>query len=354
MQPAIHAAPPQRLAPEMSIGCCLGINRIQQIKMSDHFERPEGEYLSDYRHQPFIINNASPGRINPNISRIGPTDTVCQSHLNLIAESGCNAVLGNVARHIGSRAINFTRVFARKGTAAMWTTTSVGVHDYFASCHTSIGLWAARNKTARFVNEESGIAVDQLWWQRRSDDLFDQPGPCGTGNVMSPPVNDSLRVLSRQYDRAHPDRTPPIVFNRNLTLTVRVEPFYLSGPTDIGKPADYGVCKHYRQRHQFRCLSAGITKHDALITRPPGVNALGDVRRLTTDGVENRTSICDHPALRCGVADFPQRLADKPRQINIAFSRYLAPNQHHADSDERLTSNATTRVFRQHGIEYRI
>jgi hypothetical protein len=119
----------------------------------------------------------------------------------------------------------------------------------------------------------------------------------------------------------------------------------------LGEPACDLVRNGDRQRHQFLCLIAGITEHHALVPRPTGIDATGDVRRLPID--PNFHSACAAIESKFGivkayVADSPSR---NLLEVNLRRCGHLAGNISVPKRKQRLGGNSSTRVLFQYGIK---
>ena len=76
---------------------------------------------------------------------------------------------------------------------------------------------------------------------------------------------DLLGVLRRDDDIGNADRLAVFVNDRDLRLRIGPKPFRLAALADARQLAAEPVRKHNRRRHQFRCVVAGETEHEALV-----------------------------------------------------------------------------------------
>ena len=132
-----------------------------------------------------------------------------------------------------------------------------------------------------------------------------------------------LVVLGRDNHGIQPHRASLGVFNGDLALAIRSQPFDGSGFALFAQISGNPVRDRDRHRHQLRRLVAGESDHHALIagsgqserirsltlsTFEGDIDAFLDVRALLADADDDITGIGINPERRIGVADFPQRL----------------------------------------------
>ena len=84
---------------------------------------------------------------------------------------------------------------------------------------------------------------------------------------------------------------PPSILDRDLRFAVGAKIWQYLFLPDFGQPLGQFVRQHDRHRHQFWGLTAGITGHQALVAGAADINSLRDIRRLRTDGIQNRAGI---------------------------------------------------------------
>ena len=100
--------------------------------------------------------------------RIGHADRVRQLHFAAIGQSAGDDVLGDVARHVGSRAIDLGRIFSAERAAAVTSHAAVGVDDDLASGESGVAHRSADDKASRGIDVILRVFVEQM---RRDDGL---------------------------------------------------------------------------------------------------------------------------------------------------------------------------------------
>src|SRR6185369_6382628 len=163
-----------RLVPaEVSISRCLLEYRPPQIQALDY---PRGSELEVFAHQArqlLFIDLASASSVDQYRDGIGYSDRVSQLDFAAIREPGGYDVLRNVTRHVGSRAIDFRRVLARKSAAAVSARAAVRVDDYLAARQPGVALRSANHKTSRWIDVKACAAVHHLSGHYRANDVID-------------------------------------------------------------------------------------------------------------------------------------------------------------------------------------
>ncbi len=84
--------------------------------------------------------------------RFGDANRVSQLNFATFGQAGGNDVLGNVAGHVGSGAVDLGRVLAAESTAAVATPTAVGVDDDLATGQTAVAVRTADDELAGRVD----------------------------------------------------------------------------------------------------------------------------------------------------------------------------------------------------------
>ena len=80
----------------------------------------------------------------------------------MTAKTGCDQVLGNVTGRIGTGPVDLGRVLAGKSAAPVVSETSVSITDDFSAGQAGITLGPTNYKTARGVDQDPGLAVEQI------------------------------------------------------------------------------------------------------------------------------------------------------------------------------------------------
>src|SRR5205085_2292662 len=77
----------------------------------------------------------------------------------LRGEAGRNNILGNIARHVGSRAIDLGRILAAEGAAAVASSTAVGIDNNLTAGQAAVAVRSAFKEAAGGIDvAEDGIA----------------------------------------------------------------------------------------------------------------------------------------------------------------------------------------------------
>ncbi len=91
-------------------------------------------------------------RVDPHRHRLRDTDGVGELHLDLVRQARGDEVLGDVARHVGGRAIDLRRVLAGEGAAAVTAVAAVGVDDDLAAGQARVAVRSADDELAGRVD----------------------------------------------------------------------------------------------------------------------------------------------------------------------------------------------------------
>ena len=87
---------------------------------------------------------------------------ICYLHQRAVGYSGRNEVLGDVARGIGCRTVDFGGVFAREGSAAMCAVSAVSVDDYLTSRQSGVAVRTSDDEFSRGVDEQFEVVGKQF------------------------------------------------------------------------------------------------------------------------------------------------------------------------------------------------
>ncbi len=83
--------------------------------------------------------------IDVDADRLGDADGVGELDLAPLGQAGGDDVLGDVAGHVGGRAVDLGGVLAAEGAAAVPAHAAVGVHDDLAAGHARVAVRARRS-----------------------------------------------------------------------------------------------------------------------------------------------------------------------------------------------------------------
>ena len=76
--------------------------------------------------------------------RLGDADGVGQLNGAAIRQLGCDDVLGQIARHVGSGAVDLGGILAGKGPATVWRGTAIGIDNDLAPGQAGIAVRVRR------------------------------------------------------------------------------------------------------------------------------------------------------------------------------------------------------------------
>jgi hypothetical protein len=174
----------------------------------------------------------------------------------------------------------------------------------------------------------------------------------------------SVRSPSSCSSRSRP---PALVDHRDLGLAVGTQVRDGSDASHLGQALREPVGQPDRQRHQVRCLVAGVPEHHALVPGALGVegvlaagsgaelvrgiDSLRDVGRLGVKGHEHAACVAVEPVGVVVVPDLADRLARQRRDVHVSRRRHLAGHHNKTSRQEGLAGDPAGRVALQHGVE---
>ena len=241
--------------------------------------------------------------------RLGNADGVGKLDRATVGQLGGNDVLGQVARGVGSRAVDLGGVLAGEGATAVRRRAAVGVDDDLAAGKAGVAIGSTDHELAGRVDVPVAIVGDLEVAERLADVRLDD-----AAHLLGVPVR--VEMLGRQHDLRHVGGLAVGIAHGDLALGVWAElaglaiAFMARG----GQQFEDLVAVVDRSRHEVRGLAAGIAEHDALVagtflalTVGGVVDALADIRRLA---VQQHFDLGRLPVEACLlVADLTDRLA---------------------------------------------
>jgi hypothetical protein len=105
--------------------------------------------------------------VDVDADRLGDADGVGQLDLAALGQARGHDVLGDVAGHVGGRAIHLRGVLAAERPAAVTAATAVGVDDDLATRHARVAVRAADHELAGRVDVVDERVVDELGGEHR-------------------------------------------------------------------------------------------------------------------------------------------------------------------------------------------
>src|ERR1035437_7668234 len=147
-------------AAEVPVGRGLAIDRTAQVERLDDLARLQLEVCPHQARNQMGINLLGSEGIPQYADGVSHSDRVRELHFAAIRQSGSHDVLGDVARHVRSRAIDLRRILAAERAAAVASHAAVRVHDDLASGQTGIAHGSADHKTPGGIDVVLGVFVE--------------------------------------------------------------------------------------------------------------------------------------------------------------------------------------------------
>src|SRR5690606_19834336 len=141
-------------ASHMAICCGFSINRLAQFESRfDTIRRHIKKLLNFFSNFAIrMLDLARAIRVYIDTHRVFNTDGIADLYQNLIGNTGCHQVLGNVTSGICCRAVYFRRILARESAATMCALATIRVHNNLAAGQSRISMWPTNNKFARWID----------------------------------------------------------------------------------------------------------------------------------------------------------------------------------------------------------
>ena len=160
----------------MSVGRRLPVNRTTQIQRLDNALRRQLEIGPNQIGNHAFVNLRSAEGIDQDADRFGNANGVGQLHFAAIGQAGGNNVLGDIARHVASRAIDLRRIFAAECATAVTSHATVGVHNDLAAGQSGVAHRTTDDEAARGIDVVLGVFVEHFGGQRRLDHVLQDVG----------------------------------------------------------------------------------------------------------------------------------------------------------------------------------
>ena len=297
--------------------------------------------------------------------RPGHADRVGHLDLGPLGQPRRDQVLGHVASRIGGRAVDLGGVLAREGAAAVTGHAAVGVDDDLAPGQPAVAHRAADHEPTGGVDQEAAVQL-ALVVQVGRDDRGDHVLPQVLANVGL----RALFVLGRDQQLLDADRPAVDIADADLGLAVGAQIGQCLVLADLGQAPGQPVGQGDRQRHQLRGLVGGVAEHHPLVAGPGQielvvaagagaglkrlVDALGDVRRLLVDRVDDRAGLVVKAHVGVRVADPLDRRAGHLLDVHVGLGGYLARDHDQAGVHERLAGHPPRGIVAQDGVEHAV
>ena len=135
-------------AAEVPISSRLPVDRTTQVEaLDDRLSGVSEKFLRTSSVSFASADLARAERLHQNAYRLGNADRIGQLNLRLVGETRSHDVLGDVASHVGSRAVNLGRILARERAAAVTARATVGIHDDLAAGQAGIAHAVRRSQS---------------------------------------------------------------------------------------------------------------------------------------------------------------------------------------------------------------
>ena len=294
-------------------------------------------------------------RVDVHADGIGVPNRVGKLHFTTIREARRDDVLGDVATHVGRRAVHLGRVLARERATTMPAHAAIGVHDDLAAGEAGVTVWSTHDKLARRVDEELGVLVEHPLGEDLLDDLVD-------AEVFDGRVFDVFGVLGGDDHVGDLGGHAVHVADRHLALGVGTQPLgQFAGLADRREVTAEAVRKHDRRGHQLGGFLAGVAEHEALVTGAlfrllfafggHGVHALADVGALGRQPIGDEHRIGMEHVVFVDVPDATNRLADDLVVVKLRLGGDFTGDDHHVALDQGFAGHAALFVLGQARIK---
>ncbi len=166
-------------------------------------------------------------------------------------------------------------------------------------------------------------------------------------------------MLRRQHDGLEAHRLVILIAQGDLALGIRAQPVELALLAHIGLLLHQAVRQGDGSRHQHVGFVGGIAEHQALVAGALlalvlAVDALGDVRRLFADDVDDAAARAIETHVRGVVTDVQHNLADERLDVHPGIGGHFTGDHDDTRLDEGLAGNTAARVVLQDCIQHRI
>ena len=175
-------------------------------------------------------------------------------------------------------------------------------------------------------------------------------------------------MLGRQYHGVHPDRLAILVIlHRDLGLAIGPQIAHQSLLAHIGEALGHFLGNGDSQRHQLRCLVAGIAEHHALVAGAViklavvlslrlkrFVNAESDVGGLFVNVRDYAAGVAVKAVLCSVVADLTDDVSCDLGNIDIAARADLAHDVDKPRGSRGLAGNSAVGVLLKYCVQHRI
>ena len=197
----------------MAIRRGLLIDGTPQLEGVDNTTGRQLEHLLDQAGDLGISKLPGAVGIHPHRHWLGHADGIGQLQLAAGGQTGTNDVLGHVARHVVSAAVDLCRILARESAAAVRTHTTVGIHDDLAPGQATVAVRTAHHKPSGGVYMVDGVGIQIFGGNHLLDYLLN--------HVAGDPFVTGAGIVLRGYNhRIHARGAAVHVFDCDLGLGI--------------------------------------------------------------------------------------------------------------------------------------
>ena len=223
---------------------------------------------------------------------------------------------------------------------------TVGINDDLPASEPGVCGRAALDELARRVHVQVvafDLQVRQValgFLKHRLDDVLLQ----GLCQILRA---DPRAMLRGDDDGGNPERVAALVIlHCHLGLAIREDVFDDTLLPAFRQQVCHLIGQSDRERHEVRCLLAGIAEHHPLVSRSTDlvVGPHGDVRALFVDSHHDCAGVPIEAGLRAVVPDFFQGAPGDTREVDEVLSGDLAHHHHHAGGAADLAGYTAVRV----------
>src|SRR6185437_6165713 len=180
-------------------GRSLPVDGAAEVEAFDDALGGELEIRPHQRLELALVDGGGSEGIDQHADRFGHADGVGQLYFAALGKTRRDNVLGNIARHVGCRAIHLGRILAAKGAATVTAHAAVGIDDDLASGEATVAHRAADDKPTGRVDVVLRILVEQVCRQNGLNDVLQNVGAQFF-------VGNSLGVLRGNDHRVNAER----------------------------------------------------------------------------------------------------------------------------------------------------
>ena len=134
---------------EMAVGGGARVDRSIELKMASNAARRQVDELLKRIGQALLVDLACAVCLDVHRQRMRHADRIRKLDGAPIRQSGCDRVLRQIARCIGSGTVHLAWIFAGKSAAAVRCGAAVGIDDDLAPGQSGVAVGSADNEASR-------------------------------------------------------------------------------------------------------------------------------------------------------------------------------------------------------------